>query len=849
LSFTTHHSQLVTHHSLHAPDPGNAGVGRGNKLSVLCIVPWCADGLTFFINKQLKNLFTALFALLLPVLASAQFLVSGKITDQQTGDALPGATVTIQNLAVSTVSNAAGKYTFTNLKGGNYAVSVSYIGYVTAQKTITVSTSTTVDFTISRSNTVTEEVTVSATRASANSPTAFTNLNKKEIEKNNSGRGFEYLLEQTPSTVVTSNAGTGVGYTSIRIRGSDPTRINVTLNGIPMNDAEDQGVYFVDLPDLASSVDNIQVQRGVGTSTNGAGAFGASINIQTTTRRDSAYAEYNGSAGSYGTLKNTVSLGTGLLNGHFSVDGRLSNMTSDGYIERSASTLKSFFLSGAYYGKTSVLRLNVFGGYEKTHQAWDGVPEDSVKFGNRRYNELGYINSSGTYYGNQVDDYNQNYYQLLYNQQITPQLSFSGALHYTRGYGYYEEFKNDQALADYQVSPVTVGGVVIDHTDLIRRLWLDNDFYGATYNFNYKPNNKFDLTLGGAYNEYKGRHYNNIEWTQQSTNIPQDYEYGRNDAKKTDFNLFARAEHHVGNLLFYGDLQYRRISYSFLGYDQNLKNVQQQAMLNFFNPKAGITYQLDDNSNIYASIAVANHEPNRKDFTNSSPSSRPKAENLKDLEVGYRTSQPNFSAGINGFYMLYKNQLVLTGSLDDVGEAIRTNIADSYRAGIEVNGKVKITSQLNWAATATLSANKVKNFQQFLYNYDTDALDATQYSKTDIAYSPNFIGSSVISYQPVKNTEIAFISKYVGQQYLDNTSTQSRSLPHYLVNDVRLNYNFSVKGVKNVGIGLLINNIFSEKYQSDGATYPDIEGGKTVNYNYFFTQAPVNFLASLNVKF
>jgi len=796
----------------------------------------------------LKNLFTALFALLLPVLASAQFLVSGKITDQQTGETLPGATVTIQNLAISTMSNAAGKYTFKNIKSGSYTVIVSYLGYKTDQKEITLSANAQLDFALVRSANVTEEVTVSATRASANSPTAFTNLTKKDIDKNNSGRGFEYLLEQTPSTVVTSNAGAGVGYTSIRIRGSDPTRINVTLNGIPMNDAEDQGVYFVDLPDLASSVDNIQVQRGVGTSTNGAGAFGASINIQTTTRRDSAYTEYNGSAGSYGTVKNTINLGTGLLGGHFSFDGRLSNMTSDGYIDRSASTLRSYFLSGAYYGKNSVLRLNVFGGYEQTHQAWDGVPEDSVKFGNRKYNELGYIESTGQNYKNQTDNYNQNYYQLLFNKQISPQLSFSGALHYTHGYGYYEEYRNNDALSDYQITPVTVGGVVISSTDLVRRLWLNNDFYGATYNFNYKPDNKLDLTIGGAYNEYKGRHYNNIEWTQKSTNIPPDYEYSRNSAKKTDFNLFSRAEYHLGYVLLYGDVQYRHIGYSFLGYDEALRNVQQQVGLNFFNPKAGITYQVTDNSNIYASIAVGNHEPNRSDYVNSSPSSRPKAENLKDLELGYRTNQSNFSAGINGFYMLYKNQLVLTGALDDVGEAIRTNIKDSYRAGIEGNARVSITQQLNWLVNATISTNKVKNFNQVLFDENYNPVNFP-YQKTDIAYSPNFTGASTISYQPVKNAEIAFISKYVSQQYLDNTSSKDRALPKYFVNDVRLNYNFSIKGVKNIGIGLLINNVFSAKYQSDGATYPDVEGGKVANYNYWFVQAPINFLASLNLKF
>jgi len=796
----------------------------------------------------LKNLFSAFVALLLPLLASAQFSVSGKITDQQTGESLPGATVTIQNLAISTMSNAGGKYAFKNLKSGNYTIAVSYLGYKSATKTVTVDANSTSDFSLTRGTNVTEEVTVNATRASANSPTAFTNLTKKDFDKNNTGRGFEYLLEQTPSTVVTSNAGAGIGYTSIRVRGSDPTRINVTLNGIPMNDAEDQGVYFVDLPDLASSVDNIQVQRGVGTSTNGAGAFGASINIQTTTRRDSAYAEYNGSAGSYGTVKHTFNLGTGLLGGHFTFDGRLSNMYSDGYIERSASKLNSYFFSGAYYGKTSVLRLNVFGGYEQTHQAWDGVPQDSVQHGNRRYNELGYISATGKYYPNQTDNYNQKYYQLLYNQQISPLFSFSGALHYTRGYGYYEEYRNDDQLSDYGVTPATVGGTTISSTDLVRRLWLDNDFYGATYNFNYKPSNKLDLTLGGAYNEYKGRHYNNIEWTQQSTNIQPDYEYSRNNAKKTDFNLFARAEYHLGDVLLYGDMQYRHIGYSFLGFDQNLKNVQQQVGLNFYNPKAGITYQVTDNSNVYASIAVANHEPNRSDFVNSSPASRPKAENLKDLEVGYRTQQSNFSAGINGFYMLYKNQLVLTGALDDVGEAIRTNIADSYRAGIELNGKVRIAQPLTWAATATFSTNKVKNFNQVLFDENGTAVNFN-YNKTDIAYSPNFVGSSTISYQPCHHAEIAFISKYVSQQYLDNTSSNDRILPHYFVNDVRLNYNFNIKGVKNIGIGLLINNVFSAKYQSDGATYPDVEGGKVTNYNYWFAQAPVNFLASLNLKF
>lgn len=797
----------------------------------------------------MKNLFAAFIALLLPVMATAQLSITGKITDKQTGETLPGATITLSNATANAVSDINGRYHIDNLKSGGYTLKVSFVGYQSTSKNITLNTDAVNNFALSRSTLFTEEVTVSTTRATEKSPTAFTNLNKKDIEKNNSGRGFEYLLEQTPSTVVTSNAGAGVGYTSIRIRGSDATRTNVTLNGIPLNDAEDQGVYFVDLPDLASSVDNIQVQRGVGTSTNGAGAFGASINIQTTTRRDTAYAELNNSAGSYGTIKNTVGFGTGLLGDHFSFDGRLSRMVSDGYIDRASSDLKSFFLSGAYYGKKSVLRLNVFSGYEKTYQAWDGVPQDSIKSGNRRYNELGYINSSNSFYKNQTDNYTQNYYQLLYNQQLTDKLSFSGALHLTRGYGYYEEYKNNEPVSAYGLKPVIIGSDTLANTDLVRRLWLSNYFYGATYNLTYKPNNDLDLILGGAYNEYKGDHYNNIEWTQQSTTIPPDYEYSRNHAKKTDFNIFSRAEYRLGKLLLYGDVQYRHISYSFLGFDQNLNNVQQQVGLNFFNPKAGITYQINSNSNVYASVAVGNHEPNRSDFTNSSPQSRPKAEHLTDFEAGYRINETAFSGSINGFYMLYKNQLVLTGSLDDVGEAIRTNIKDSYRAGIEASARVKIAQQLSWFVNATISTNKVKNFTQYLQNYDAGTLDATQYKKSDIAYSPNFTGSSTISYRPIKNGEIAFISKYVSRQYLDNTSTQSRSIDAYFVNDVRLNYNFSIKGIKNIGVGLLVNNIFSKKYVSDGATYPDIEGGKVLNYNYFFPQAPVNFLASLNLKF
>jgi iron complex outermembrane recepter protein len=797
----------------------------------------------------LKNLLSAFCALLLPVLASAQFTISGKITDQQTGEVLPGASVVLTGTHTSVATDVSGIYQINGLQAGNYTIKVSYIGYQVVTNNIVLNSSQAFDFKLNKSNLLTEEVTVTATRASANAPIAYTNLNKSDIAPNNTGRGFEYLLDQTPSTVVSSNGGAGVGYTSIRIRGSDATRINVTLNGIPLNDAEDQGVYFVDLPDLASSVENIQVQRGVGTSTNGAGAFGASINIQTTTRRDSAYVELNSSAGSYGTVKNTVGLGTGLLDGHFSVDGRFSDVTSDGYIDRAFSELKSFFLTGAYYGKNSVIRLNVFSGYERTGQAWDGVPQDSVLKGNRRYNDLG-LESNGTFFGNQTDNYTQNYYQLLYDQKLSDKVSFNGALHFTKGYGYYEEYVNNDSLKNYGVKPVTVGGTTIYTTDLTRQLWLSNNFYGATYNFTYHPQKNATFTLGGAYNEYDGDHYNNIQWTAQSAGISPGYQYADNTAQKNDFNIFGRAEYHLGKFLLYGDIQYRHIYYSFLGFDENLNNVQEQVDLNFVNPKAGITYQMTDRSNVYASFSVGNHEPDRNDYTESTPSSRPKPETLDDWEVGYRTHSSIFSGGINGFYMHYNNQLVLTGSLDYVGAAIRSNVKDSYREGIEADGKLIINQQLSWGLNAAISSNKVYNFQQYLYDYDNgETVLYKQYNKTDIAYSPSFVGGSTISYHPTSHAEIAFISKYVSRQDLDNTSTVARSLDAYFVNDIRINYNFSIKSVKNIGIGLLIDNIFSEKYQSDGATYPDIEGGKVVNYNYFFTQAPINFLLSLNLKF
>ncbi len=809
----------------------------------------------------MKNLFAALCALLLPFLAAAQITLSGKVIDQSTGQSLPGATLsfTTADFTSAIIADKDGSYNLDHIKAGTYTVHVSYVGYAAIDKTINAKSSTVLNFRLNKSMFVADEVTVSATRASKNAATTFTNLSKKDLDKNNFGQDLPYLLNQTPSAVITSDGGTGIGYTGIRIRGSDGTRTNVTLNGIPLNDAEDQGAYFVDLPDLVSSVDNIQIQRGVGTSTNGAGAFGASINMQSTTRRDSAYAQLENSVGSFSTLKNTISVGTGLIDGKFTFDGRLSRIQSDGYIDRAASHLKSYFLSGAYYGKNTLIRANVFSGYEQTYQAWDGIDEYTLYSGNRTYNELGLEADGKTFYPNQTDNYTQNYAQLLVDQKITSDLSFSGALFYTKGFGYYEEYKKDEVLADYGISSTNPA---VTNSPLVRDLWLNTDFYGATYALNYKPQQAVNITLGGAYNEYLGAHYGNVEWVEQGASVPPNYEYYRNNAKKTDFNIFGKIDYNVNNFTFFADMQYRHLGYSFLGLDQSLNDTQQKISLDFFNPKLGVTYQINEASNVYFSASEGNHEPNRSDFVNSTPNTRPSSENLKDLELGYRLHNSFFTGGINGFYMLYKNQLVLTGALNYVGEAIRVNVPDSYRAGIEFDGKFKITNQLSWAATAALSRNKIKNFTASYFNYDNNTTVSGTLSNTDIAYSPSFVGSSELGWSPVKGGEIAVISKYVGMQYLDNTSNtnpagfpaadaahSNRTIDSYFISNLRLRYSFKTKAVKNVGVSFLAYNIFSTKYVTNGATYPDIESGTVVNYNYYFPQAPRNYYLTLSLGF
>ena len=791
-----------------------------------------------------KFIFAFTAAVLLPGMLWAQLTLQGKVSDQENNKSLSGASVTL-NGNLTAQASANGDYSFKNLKSGKYELKVSFIGYRSKTLAVNLNRSETLNIVLEKATQIADEVVVNATRASENSATTFKNLSKGDIAKNNFGQDLPYLLDQTPGVVTFSDGGAGVGYTGMRIRGSDATRVNVTINGIPYNDSESQGSYWVDLPDFASSVDNIQIQRGVGTSTNGAGAFGGSLNIQTGKLRDSAYFELNNSGGSYNTLKNSLNLGTGLLNGKFAFDGRLSRIVSDGYIDRASSDLKSYFMSGAYYGKSSLLRLNVFSGKEKTYQAWNGVPEDKLQT-DRRYNEFNY--------DDQTDNYQQDHYQLLYSKSFSDKLSANAALHYTKGKGYYEEYKDNQSFADYGLDSLFIGTDTVAKTDLIRRRWLNNKFYGATYSLRYQPNTKSDFTLGGAYNEYDGDHYGEIIWAKfaSQSNIRQQYYF--DNAFKSDFNIYGKGSYQLNKLSLFADLQYRNIYYKFLGFDRNKSNVTQDATLNFFNPKVGFTYFINQQSNFYASYAVANKEPNRDDYTESTPQSRPKPERLNDVEIGYRIKTDWLNAGANVYLMNYKNQLVLTGQINDVGGYVRSNVDKSYRDGIELDATFGISPKLSWALTSAFSQNKVKNFVEYIdkyvgADYDFVGQQVNTYNKTDIAFSPNYVGSSTVAYKPFAGFEIALLSKYVSKQYLDNTSNESRKLDAFFVNNLRLNYSFKVKGVKAIELGLLANNIFNELYESNGYTYSGIYDGTLSTSNYYFPQAETNFLVSLNVKF
>jgi iron complex outermembrane receptor protein len=794
----------------------------------------------------MKKLMT-LFILFVSVQSSFAQKMRGQVLDEESKLPLWGASVSFVGSPNGTITDANGYFSIRLLSQKNI-LKVSFVGYepveILAEKASRVE--------LKRSSFLQDEVTVKSLRADENSAMAFSNVSAAELGKNNLGQDMPNLLNFTPSIVTTSDAGAGVGYTGIRIRGSDATRVNVTINGIPVNDSESQGTYWVNMPDFASSVNSVQIQRGVGTSTNGAGAFGGSVNMQTNHFEEKSYAEINASGGSFGTLKTTLKLGSGLLGGKFTVDGRLSRIVSDGYIDRASSNLQSAYLSAAYFGKKSFVRVNYFLGKEKTFQSWYGTPESRVSgslndmqaFIDRNYLSTAeaenLLKSGRTYnyytYANQTDNYAQDHVQLLTNHRISATWNLDLNAHYTYGRGYFEEFKPEAALENYGINSKI-------STDLVRQKWLDNDFYGSTFSLQYEGSTRIKFNFGGAWNRYVGRHFGLITEGKSLPVSYKGYEWYRSRSQKTDLNLYAKA-----NLVLadrwnaYLDLQYRTVGYTMLGTADKFLTLANQNSYQFFNPKAGLTHQISDESKIYSSISLGSKEPSRQDFVDN-PNSAPRPEYLQDYELGYQRTGEKYALQLNGYFMKYKDQLVLTGALNNVGEAIRTNAPDSYRLGLEASLNYQILPFLLWSGNVTLSQNKIQNFSEKLTDYENYTEKIIQHGTTDIAYSPGVIAGNTVTYKRGA-FEGALLSKYVGKQYLDNTSTKNRSLAAYATQDLRFSYVFST----HITSTLLLNNVLNSMYSSNGYTYSYLYAGELTTENFQYPQAGFNFLLGLNIR-
>ncbi|UOR05458.1 TonB-dependent receptor [Hymenobacter aerilatus] len=825
--------------------------------------------------KNVLVLGTALLAL--PAVAWAQGPVSGVITDARTGTPLPGATVLLDGTP-SAATDAAGTFSIATVPVGSHTLHITFVGYDPITRTVQGQpTEQRLTVTLQPGGVLTGEALVTASRANERTATAYTNLGKEDLAKRNFGQDLPYLLDQTPSVIVNSDAGAGVGYTDIRIRGTSNTGINMTINGVPLNDAESHGSFLVNLPDLASSVSSLQVQRGVGTSQNGGAAFGASINISTLDVRREAYAESQNTYGSFNTWKNNVQFGTGLLNNHFTVDGRLSRIATDGYMNRASSDLKSYYFAAGYQGKNTLLKFITFSGREKTYQAWNGVPEPAITSNEallENYIANGELSEADAErvrregrrysyytYDNQTDNYQQNHYQLHLSQGLGQDWNVGAALHLTRGFGYYENYRTRRRFTDYGLQNVIIGGDTITRTNLVDRKWLDNYFYGGTFALNYQPRDgKFQATLGGAWNQFDNDHYGEIIWAQyaSTSNIRQHYYF--NEARKTDYNAYARATWQVlPKLGVYGDVQVRHITYTIDGIEDEQNDVRTRARYTFFNPKAGATFALAEGQQLYASFAVGQREPVRADFTD-----RPagdvgaKAERLNDWEGGYRLTLPDATLlgphtalrlEVNGFYMQYRNQLVATGQLNDVGTALRTNVARSYRRGVELTGFASANDQISLSSTLTVSQNRILGYQGVSYDENYEPVTEAPRTST-ISYSPNVVSAHTLEGQPLPGLRLALLYKTVSRQYLDNTTSEDRRIRPYQVLDFRARYTIRPKFVKEIELALLVNNVLNRRYVANGYTYSYLgASGGLDTFNWYFPQATRNFLASVGVKF
>ena len=789
----------------------------------------------------MKQFFNILMLSAVAFCAHAQQNFKAVVLNRQTAEALVAATIKVDNKN-SLVTGEDGSFTLSG-KGGNtnFSLHITATGFE-PKDTVVEPSKETVTIYLNPLLLLLQPVEVTAIRAGERSPFAKTNLNKAYIEKNNFGQDLPFILNQTPNVVINSDAGNGIGYTGIRIRGSDATRINMTINGIPYNDAESQGTFFVNLPDFASSVSSIQIQRGVGTSSNGAGAFGASMNFSTSEYNDKPYIELNNSYGSFNSFKNTIKLGSGLVGKHFTFDGRFSNITSDGFVDRAKTSLQSGYASVGYWGKKTALRFNAIIGKEKTYQAWNGISQSDLK-NNRTANSTG-TEKPGTPYDNETDNYWQNHYQVFLNQEFWNNWKFNTAFFLTTGRGYYEQYKADEELSNYGLQPVTIGATTYEKTDLIRRLWLDNDYFGQIFSFQQR-NDKHQVTIGGGWNRYNGRHFGEVITTVIQPSLYN--KYYNQPANKTDVNLYAKWQQQLSTHWdLFTDLQYRFVNYTINGFRNN-PNVTIDSKYNFLNPKIGASYR-NQNWSGFISYAVANKEPNRDDFE-AGIAQQPKREQLHDIELnGKRTNVINgLDIAATFYYMQYKDQLVLTGKINDVGAYTRSNIPNSLRAGVELEANYR-AAIWNAAYSISFSKNRIKNFTEYVDDYDNGGQQIINHGTTDISFAPSVVQNLTVNVLPVENLELSWLGKHVGKQFLDNTSNNSRSLDAFVVNDLRAAYTFKTKWVKEAKLAFQLNNIFNVRYEPNGYTFSYISGGSYMYENYYFPMAGRNFMLALNVK-
>jgi len=814
---------------------------------------------------MLRMTFAVIFLAFTSV-AYNQFSIEGTVKSQD-GEALPGANIVLKETGRGTTTNENGEFIFDGVRKGNYTLSVTYLGFEDYENAFRLNSNINLDVVLNTSSILGEEIIVRSIRATNETPVSYENVSREKLNERNLGQDLPYLLSHSVSVVTTSDAGAGVGYTGLRIRGTDANRINFTVNGIPVNDAESHGVWWVNMPDFVSSLENVQIQRGVGTSTNGAGAFGATINMQTEQLNKVAYGEISSSAGSFKTFRNTVKAGTGLLGDHFAFDARLSKITSDGFIDRATSELKSFFVSGGWYAEKSFLKVNIFSGDQTTYQSWNGVPkvrlEDDTE-GMQRYEDHGLytheetklmMNSgSRTYniytYENETDNYQQDHYQLFLAHSFSPSFNINIAFHYTRGRGYYEQYRKEDDLADYGIPDILIGNDTVTSTDLVRRKWLDNDFYGTTYSVNYLTKN-LKIDFGGGWNLYDGRHFGNVIWGQLLGDIPKDYEWYRNKGIKTDFNIYGKINYAViSEVNLFADLQYRNIVHDIAGIDDNDRDITQNHTFNFFNPKAGIKVLPGLNHEAYAFYGIGHREPNRSNFTDAPAEGKvPVAEELHDIEAGYTYKSQRIKSGINLYYMIYNDQLILTGEINDVGSAIMVNVDKSFRRGIELFAEWKPLKKLEWRGNISLSENKILDFTEYVDDWDHGGQVSIAFAKTDISFSPPVILFSDIIINITDRATVSFTSNYVGRQFIDNTSNKDRSLDPYFVNNMRFAYTLKTSFLKRTDFQLMINNIFNEEYESNAWVYSYLLENERYTMDGYFPQAGINFLAGINILF